>query len=802
MMRVPIKWLRLYLDLDKADLTVKDLAEKLTMAGNEVERIKEIGGEWDNISVAELVAIAPHPDADRLQLATVDTGNSRETVVCGAPNLNVGDKIAYAAIGARLIDPYKGGTVKLKPARIRGVASAGMICSEKELGIADNHEGILVLDPKAPTGKPLKEHLGDYVLELAVTPNRPDCLSVIGIAREVAALTGLAMRIMPPEYEEKGAPIDEQVKVEIRDAELCPRYCASLIRGVEVGPSPNWLQDKLLACGQRPINNIVDITNYVMLSYGQPLHSFDFNRVRGGRIIVRRANAGEQIVSLDGNLHDLTENMLVIADAERSVAVAGIMGGANSDITDRTTDILLEAASFNPASIHYTSADLKLPSEASMRFERGISAELAAIALRRATQLILQLGGGEAATGIIDEYPGRKEPLTLTVTPAETARILGMEFSTERITELLTPLGFECHTDGDAVSVTTPYWRTDVHYTVDIIEEIARMEGYDKLPTTLLSGSIPHFTPDRLSGFKRDLMQRLAGLGFQEIISYTLTSMSRLGKLRPDGSGGLPALRLKNPMTEEHEYLRPTLRANLLATLADNRRHEENGIRLFEAGKTFEPEDNDLPREYQMLCAVISGPKTPPGWQGAPAVADFYDAKGIAENLLAGIGVKAEFNASTDASLHPAVQAKITVGETAVGIVGEIHPAVRQSYEIAEPVFIIEFDMSALSEASADGIEFRQIPRFPAVVRDIALLVDTTVSHQQIEGIITSFPLVAQTSVFDVYSGKQVTAGKKSTAYHVVFQSANKTLTDNAVSAVLKKILGRLQQELGAELRG
>lgn len=802
MMRVPLKWLRLYLDMDKVGLSPKELAERLTMAGNEVERIRVIGGDWENIVVAELVAVDPHPDADRLRLATVETGGGRETVVCGAPNLNAGDKVAYAAVGARLIDPYKGGMVTLKPAKIRGVASSGMIVSEKELGISDAHEGILVLDPKAPPGAPLADYLGDCVLDMAITPNRADCLSVIGIAREVAALTGQTLRSLPVEYEEKGAPIAEQVTVEIADPDLCPRYSASLIHGVKLGPSPRWLQDKLLAAGQRPISNIVDITNYVMLAYGQPLHAFDYVRIRDQKIIVRRAKAGETIISLDGNPRELTADMLVIADAARPVAVAGIMGGANSEVTEHTGSILLEAASFNAASIHYTSADLKLPSEASMRFERGISADLAELALRRATQLILQLAGGEAAKGIIDEYPGKREATVIDITPAGVARVLGMDFSAAQIAALLKPLGFDCRIDGEKIAVTCPYWRTDIRYPVDIIEEIARMEGYDRLPTTLLRGAIPHFQPDPLPGFQRQLSQRLAGMGFQEIISYSLTGLARLEMLDTAGSGAAATLKVKNPMNEEHEYLRPTLRANLLATLAENRRYEEDGIRLFEAGKVFLPRAGELPREAAMLCAVMSGGANPPSWHGEAAAMDFYYAKGIVEGLLAGLGVTAEFQAGDDASLHGAAQATITVAGEAVGRLGEVHPRVLDGYEISDPVFMFEFDAAALAAAASAEIAFRPLPRFPAVTRDIALLVDKAVTHRQVAGIINSFPLVVQSSVFDVYSGEQVAAGKKSTAYHIVFQSPDKTLTDEAVNAVLKKILGRLKQELGAELRG
>ena len=421
-----------------------ELAKRLTLAGFEVSEIITTGGNWDNIIVGEITAINPHPNADRLRLATVNLGTEQETVVCGAPNLNIGDKIAFARVGARLTNPDNGKVEELKPAKIRGVVSNGMICSEKELGISDSHEGILVLPKGAPVGTALADFMGDTVLDIDITANRPDCLSVIGIAREVAAICGEKVHIPEINYEETGDPIDKQISIEIIDSELCPRYCASLITGVKIKESPAWLQERLIACGQRPINNIVDITNYVMLEYGQPLHSFDYDRLKGKKIIVRRAKDGENFFTLDGNERKLTGDMLVIADGERTVAIAGVMGGLNSDVTDSTTSILLEAASFKAASLHYTSRHLGLTSEASMRFERGISAGVTIPALKHATQLIAELGGGKVARGIMDVYPGKKEPKPIAITPEKVKRILGVDYSLDQIVNALESLGFDC----------------------------------------------------------------------------------------------------------------------------------------------------------------------------------------------------------------------------------------------------------------------------------------------------------------------------------------------------------------------
>jgi len=521
-MKAPLNWLKDYVDIT---LTPAELAERLTLAGFEVGEIQAIGGSWDNIVVGQIVAVNPHPNADRLRLATVDLGTGQETVVCGAPNLNTGDRIAFARVGARLINPYNGQTEELKPAKIRGVVSSGMICSEKELGISDSHEGIMVLSAEAPVGKPLADCLGDTMLDLDITPNRPDCLSVVGIAREAAALSGQSLHIPEISYEEAAAPIDGQISIEIADPDLCPRYCASLITGVKIAESPAWMQERLIACGQRPINNIVDITNYVMLEYGQPLHAFDYDRIRGRKIIVRRAVEAENFFTLDDIERKLSHDMLVIADGEGTVAIAGVMGGLNSEVTESTGAILLEAASFNPASIHYTSHHLSLPSEASMRFERGISAGMTIPALKHATQLIAQLGGGKIARGIVDVYPGKQEPEPIGLTTDEVKRILGVEFSLDQIAGTLTSLGFDCKIEGAQVRATAPYWRSDVKQPVDLIEEVARIIGYDRIPMTMLSDPLPRQNPEPALSLNARIRQSLVGYGFQEVITYSLTGL-------------------------------------------------------------------------------------------------------------------------------------------------------------------------------------------------------------------------------------------------------------------------------------
>jgi phenylalanyl-tRNA synthetase beta chain len=797
-MKVSLNWLKEYINVT---LSSADVANLLTMAGSEVKGTQTLGGEWENVVIGRIIEIAPHPNADRLTLPTIDLGTEKQTVVCGAPNLKVGDKVVFARVGARLTDPHTGEKITLKTAKIRGVVSSGMVCSEKELGISENHEGIMVLPLDAPLGTPLADYLGDTIFDLDVTPNRPDCLSVIGIAHELAALT--RQNLHPPaiEYKEGTSPIEQQIAIEILAPELCPRYCASLITGVKLGESPTWMQHRLQACGMRPINNIVDVTNYVMLEYGQPLHSFDYKQIRGKKIVVRRARDGEVITSLDSVERTLSHNTLVIADGERAVAIAGVMGGANSEVTEQTTSILLEAANFNPASIHYTGRSLSLPSEACMRFERGIRPELALPALKRATQLIIQLGGGEAAKGIVDVYPGKQEAKPILLTTEKVKRVLGVEFNLNQIVETLTSLGFDCQSrQASQVEVTAPYWRSDIHQAVDLVEEVARIAGYDKIPTTMLSQSIPRQNPTPTLTLKRRVRQTMAGLGFQEVITYSLTGRDMLSKLQSSPAEDR-ILRMSNPMTTEQEYLRPHLRANLLATLSSNRRHEDGGIKLFELGKVFISRPKDLPDEREVLCGILSGLRIERSWLGDDKSLDFYDTKGIVESLLSQMGVEASFKACADGSFHPSKQATIIIGGNTLGVLGELHPRVLEAFDITSPAYLFEIDLTALLPSATGDKKFQPIPRFPTMARDMALVVNSETTHQNIMDIINGFPLVTQITVFDVYSGEQVPPGKKSLAYSITFQSPTHTLTDDEVNKVMQQILDRLSRELGATLR-
>ena len=804
-MKISLKWLKDYVDIK---LAPKELAEKLTMAGLEVGSIEAVGGKWDNIVIGEVIALNPHPNADRLRLATVDLGTEQATTVCGAPNISVGQRVTFARLGASLVDPHTGKAAVLKPAKIRGVASEGMVCSEKELGISENHQGILVLPPQAPIGVAASAYLGDVVLDLDITPNRPDCLSVLGIAREIAALTGESLGLPEIDYHETEKSIDALASVDIVDPDLCPRYCASLVTGIKIGPSAAWLQQRLNGCGMRPINNVVDVTNYVMLEYGQPLHAFDYDKLKGGQIIVRRARAGETITTLDGSKRTLNPDILVIADKERAIAVAGIMGGIDSEVTDRTNTILLESANFNQAAIRRGCSHLQFQSEASIRFDKGLSSELPLVPLKRATQLFLELAGGKAAKDMIDVYPGKSEPRLVSLTAREVKRLSGLKLNVDEITAVLKALGFECQegNSGSEILVSAPYWRSDIRCPADLVEEVARIVGYDKVPMTRLSSSLPaqksKLSAEARRSELRDMLRNtLTGLGFEEILTYSLVSLEKLQKVWLQPELKIAPLQVTNPMTREQEYLRTSLRAGLLAALAHNQKFEQAGIRLFEIGKVFLPRGQDLPEERETLCALVGGTRTELSWQTDDESLDFFDAKGVVESFLNQLGLKASFEHSDDEGLCPGRGADVIVEDDKAGTIGDVHPRVTQAFDLSNTVSLLEIDLDKLLSKIATTRGYQSVSRFPSIARDIALVIDEQVTYRGVEKIIESFPLVTKITLFDLYRGEQITEGKKSFAIRIVYQSPSRTLTDQEVDQTQKQMLAKLADELGATLR-
>ena len=804
-MKVSLSWLSDYVNFD---LPAAELAHQLTMSGTEVGGVETIGGNWDNIFVGELLGIDPHPNADRLRLASVELNGQRHQVVCGAPNLTVGGKIAFATVGARLMDGHTGKLITLKAAKIRGVESAGMVCSKRELDLSDEHEGILELPDDAPVGAPLAGYLGDSIFDLELTPNRPDCLGVIGIAREVAALTGGAVREPAGDYVESGPPIAELASVQVEDPDLCPRYAASVVFDVKIGQSPDWMQRRLVAAGMRPINNLVDITNYVMLEHGQPLHAFDYDKLADHRIVVRRAGDDRTMRTLDGVERRLDPNMLLICDGAGPVALAGVMGGGDSELTDATTRVLIESANFDAGSIRGTETRLRLRSEASLRSDKGLSQETTMTALRRATGLMVEIAGGSAAQGVIDLYPGRVEQAAIRFGAAEIERLLGAEFSAELIKETLEKLGFECRptgATGEEFDVVPPSWRMDVTMTADLVEEVARIVGYDEIPVTTLRAALPAEIPDKERELRERLKDILVGLGCQEVISYASLGLAAIERSLPGGvSTELPApIRLANPMSEEQAYLRTTLRASLLQSLAANQRYNEAPIRLFEVGKIFLDRPNDLPDEPYLVDIILAGPREPAGWHGSTAETDFFDAKGTLDALFATLGVAASYSSFDGANFYmPGQAAELSAGNAIIGSLGRISSSVLTQFEIdLAGVYHASLGLAPLLSAVPSDLDYRAVTRFPDLLRDLAIVVDATTPAAAVAAIVEQTKMVRDVRLFDVYEGAPLDAGKKSLAFTVRYQADDRTLTEQEIERIHRGIVTRLERELGAALR-
>lgn len=804
-MKLSLNWLREFVDVD---LPVAELARQMIDATAEVESWETIGAEWDpeKIRVAEVVAVEPHPNADRLRLATVETGTGRQQVVCGAPNVAVGQKVAFATEGATLFDGHTGKPSVLKLRPIRGVESAGMVLSEKELGLSDEHEGILVLPPDAPVGRALADVLGDVVFDISTWANRADLLGVLGLAREVAALTGKPLREPERSYRESEKGIEDLVSVAVEAPDLCRRFTGSVIQNVTIGPSPAWMQERLLKHGMRPINNVVDITNYVMLETGQPLHSFDYDLVRGRRIVVRRAKPGEHLTTLDGVDRELDPEMLMICDGEGPVAVAGVMGGGNSEVHEGTKNVLLEVANFRAGSIRRTSTMLKLRSEASLRFEKGIGPEMAEYAQRRALHLFEQLTGGSIARGLADVFPGKEPPRSIELPAARIEQVLGIAIPPADVTRILEALAFACRTTAGGFAVEPPYWRPDVEIADDVIEDVARIHGYERLPATTLRGALPEVEPRPLEALRERMKDIGVALGYQEIITYTLTDQASLARVvDPADTRRLDPQRVVNPVAAQHAYLRTSLRGTTLATYAGNRRAHEGALRLFEVAFEYLPVEADLPHERPVFCAATGSPRDFGRGRQAAERIDFYDAKGDVEALLGALGVVLTVRPAEHFGLLRGHAADVLCGAEQVGIIGQVHPDTAAAFDIDEPVFLLELWLEDLVRVLPERPHYTPPPKFPEVRQDIALLVDAEVPAGRVLEIVRghrSGTVRLAAEVFDDYRGSGIPAGKKSLAIRLRYQAEDRTLTDADVAKVQDGLVGRLAREIGAVLRG
>jgi len=859
-MRVPLTWLRDYVAI--AD-SPEELASRLTFAGLEVEDIEYVGlapatqpiaglpaaGRsgppakglaWDpaTIVIAQILEVMPHPNADRLTLLRVDDGTGTEQIVLtGAPNLfhlkGTGPlpkpmKIVYAREGAMLFDGHKPGRVvmTLKRATIRGVESASMACSEKELGISDDHDGVIILDDDAPVGAPAADYMGDVVFEVKINPNMARNACVLGIAREIAALTGVPMRPPALSVTLTGAPIAGRIGIEIREPALNPRFVLGLIEGVRIEPGPYWVQRRLRLVGTRPISNIVDATNYVMFELGEPLHAFDWDvvaRRAGGRrptIITRQAEPGETLRTLDGVERKLDPFTVLVCDEQGVLSMAGVMGGAESEVSDATTGVLLEGAAWDFINVRRTVKSQNLPSEASYRFSRGVHPGLAEKGVVRALELMRQWTGGTVARGLVDSYPGRLEPVVVEITPADIERQLGVRILLDEIVRILRALKFDCEIAGDhddpnvIIRATAPDHRLDIGTGLvgraDVVEEIARIYGYGRIPETMLAELIPPPHPNRDLELEERVRDVLASLGLQEIVTYSLTSPEREARLRleapRDGDADVPYVRLVNPIVVDRVVMRRTLLAGLIETAASNSRHTDR-LAFFEMGHVFLPiPGEDLPAEPTRLGILMAGARTPIGWQpGDRSPMDFFDVKGVVEELADALAVSGvTFEPAQYEALHPGRTARVLIQGEPVGWIGEVHPAVAERFDVkGQSVVVAELDVAPLLARSVDRNPTRPVPVYPPIKEDLAFVLDRSVPVARVREVIVEAggPTLASALLFDEYSSEQVGAGKRSLAFSLTYQAPDRTLTDADARKIRERIVQALTTEIGAVLR-
>jgi phenylalanyl-tRNA synthetase beta chain len=801
-MKVSLNWIR---DFVEIRIGLKELINLLTMAGLEVEEAVSVGEGFEKVVVAEIQSVRRHPNADRLSLVEVKTQQESFSIVCGATNIKGGQKVPLALVGARLPNG-----IEIKKSKIRGVSSEGMLCSETELGLGKDASGILILPPHVPLGVDLGEALGlkDTLLDISITPNRPDCLCVIGVAREIAALTHQRVKHPLLSLSDRGEEIHQKTSVTILDQDLCPRYVARMIEGVKIGPSPHWMSDRLEKVGIRSITNVVDVTNYIMMEYGQPLHAFDFELLEEGRIVVRRAKEGEEFVTLDGVKRTLDGEMLMICDGVKPVAIAGVMGGLNSEIREDTGTVLLESAYFNPAGNRRTSKKLGLETEAAYRFGRGIDYGGCLSAADRATQLIQELAGGRVVEGVVDVYPVPIKPKPIRLSVRKIHQVLGTEVSAKQVTNYLEDLGLEVRGENEDVLVgTPPSFRGDLEREIDVIEEVARLDGYERIPTTIPKG--PPSSEERSKEFliERRLVDTLIVHGYHEVVTYSFTSPSSWDIIGlPPDDPRRQHLRILNPLTEDLSVMRTSLIPGLMETARYNLSRKNSNLKLFELKKVFLPQEGErLPKEVKILAGVAMGFDRDPHWAFSPRSVDFYDVKGCVEDLLDALMVKgARFNQAGDVPyLHPGKASRVALDQEVLGAFGEVHPEVLGRYEIHGKVYLFEMDFGKMVKWARNEKRFQPLPKFPAVYRDLSVIVDKALEAERVIEAILSFrqPFVEEIILFDIYQGPPIPDGKKGISYRIRYRASDRTLTDEEVNQYHEKIFSRLKEAFQIELR-
>ena len=807
-MKVTLNWLKQYVDFDWSP---EELRERLTMLGLEVESMQKLGGEFEGVVVAQVITRDKHPNADKLSLCRVNDGKGERQIVCGAQNFKAGDKVPLILPGASLpLKPGEKEPFTIKVGKIRGIESHGMMCSPKELGLAEDAEGLLILPPDAKVGQPFAEHLGrsagDVVYDLEITPNRPDWNSVIGIAREISALAGNPLRWPETQFREAAEPTTKWVQVRLQDPELCGRYAARVVRGVKVGPSPDWLRQTLEKVGIRSISNVVDVTNYVMLEIGQPLHAFDYHLLGKGEsgtptIVVRRAAEGEKFTTLDGQQRALTKDNLLIADETKAIALAGVMGGQNTEINDKTVDVLIESAWFKPQNIRATSKRLELRTESSYRFERGADIGICDWASRRAAQLILETAGGELLAGVVDAHPMIPAPKEITLRHAKTTALLGIEISGAESARHLRSLGLEVTTESHGTcTVRVPTFRVDLKQEVDLIEEIARLHGVDKIPATPPRGAIGAHAFDAVHDVYAEARRLLTGLGLSEAQGQTLISSESAKLITSD------LVALQNPLSSDMNVLRPSLIPGLLDTLRHNLSRKSNEVAVFEIGRVFRSE-NGVTREQRNIAIALTGLRQHGFWSGEDRdeTCDVFDLKGVLEEFLEQFGLRAVTYARRNEAVSPYIESAVVQlgGKLTLGEMGQLSPLLAKKYDLRDRVLLAELNLDLLLARRNTGKSFKSLPAFPQVRRDVAMIVPESTTHESVLNAVRKLKPanLERVDLFDVFHGKNVPAGQKSMAYAFTYRHAERTLTDAEVNAAHEKIVEQFRKELQATIR-
>ncbi len=802
--KIPLSWLSNYCDIP---WSIDELVDRLDLTGLEVDAVETLGSNFDGIVVGHVESINQHPNADRLSVCSVDIGTEILQIICGAPNVAVEQKVPVALVGAELPNG-----LKIKKAKLRGIDSYGMICSEAEIGLSNDHDGIMILNDSIEIGQPLKNIFGDEetILSIDVGTNRPDCLSLVGIAREITALSGDELRMPSVNLDETGPPIETLVTAEIKSSSDCSRFVGRVIIDVQIGESPDWLKRRVEAAGIRSISNVVDITNYIMLEMGQPLHAYDLDELIGSKIIVRRAFEEEKFTTLDGVERVLNNEVLMIADSEQSIGVGGVMGGLKSEISPKTRRIFLEGACFDGLRVRQGTKALQLQTDASRRFERGMDPELQAKSVDRAAALIVETAGGKIATGRIDSRIKPQPDQKIKLRTSRVNSLLGTQISKDEIATVLQSLHFRVATEDGDLIVIIPSFRRDISREVDLIEEVARIYGYDKIVPVCSTHKYDQDHQARgkkknaldLQGIQKQIRETIVGFGFTEVITHSFVHPNRNQLIKPSK----PSLIIDNPLSPELSSMRTSLAASVLNVVRWNANRKVQNIRLFEIGRVFWPKVRDLPEEPVQLCMVATGQRDDPHWRGVPDAFDFFDLKGIVEGLLGRFGLDRIESVPYDIDdpLFAVNQAaELQVAGVRIGCFGAISSRVLETYEIREPVWMCLMDNQVLFERVSEKPIYRSRPKYPPVERDLAIVVPEGVTHQEIVKEIHSCcgDLLEEVQLFDVYQGEQIAADQKSMAYSMRFRSSERTLTDFEVSELQDKVLRKLKNRYRAKLR-